>query len=130
MKRQERKALIKRLIDRYEFLQYYDKVEEGIKKNGKVVFKIEAKYLSDDEQFQLNALKSFIDENWMLSEKEIIDIIKANKRRFSFLLFCIKKYKNFIPTFKQRGGLIYLKSKIAGDRRMQELYKMSIFDMV
>ena len=130
MKRKERKALIKRLVDRYEFLQYYETVKDGEKIGGKVVYKIDANYLTEDEQYQLHALKIFIEENESLTDEEVVSVIKTNKRKFSFLLFCLKKYNNFISLFKQQGGFLYLESKIISDRRLQKLYKIKIFDMI
>ena len=126
MDRKERKRLVKRLNERYEFLQYYKSDDIYIKKDGKIVFTFDVEYLTDDEQYQLRALQQLIEEHKDLSDADIKAVIKANKKKFPFLLFCIKKYKDFISMFKKRGGMVYLKSKIIGDRRIEEFSKYKL----
>ena len=73
------------------------------------------KYLTKDEEYQLSTLKKFISEHPDLSNEEIIEIFKAKKSQFGFLIECDGKYRDFINDVRYSYGAFV--HRVVQDRR-------------
>jgi len=76
------------------------------------------KYISSKEIQQLLALKSFVETNSFLTDDQVTELLKPNKK-YSFLLECKNRYTNFLENLKYHPAVMI--NKIAWDRHSDEI---------
>ena len=117
MDKKEQKRLVKELT-----LKISER-KELANNMGSSVYRMQTvfnkKYLSQDEEILLEALKSFLEVNPYLTKEEVKVVLSSNKKLFKFLIDCETRYFDFFEIVKNSMGL--LKHRIAHDKKSDEI---------
>jgi len=122
MNKKEQKKLVNELTAKIEYQkQTQDVCGNSVYKN-KIQFN--KRFLSEDEENQLDGLKKFLSENPDLTNEEVLEVLNSNKKKFGFLIDCEAKYMDFFDSVRFSVGL--LKHQIASNKRFDEIMSRNL----
>ena len=118
MDKKEQKSLVKELMERLKESKNTPETELKGRKLYKSVFQT-GKYITKEEEHQLVTLKNFIVAHPELSNEEIVEIFKAKKSQFGFLIEFESRFSDFMNEVRYSYG--QLVHRIVQNRRLDEI---------
>ena len=117
MENNERKILLKQLCERIVLER---KKENLYKKTqiSKTVVKYNPEFLTELEKQQLLGFKAFMEDYPDLSCEELKEILNSNKKKYSFLLECERKFATFFEDVRYHIAVLF--DKIANERSFEK----------